>query len=265
MRLLISRRATRWEAGRFVVEGPKLVGEALDAGAAVETVFIDTGAGDTHRDLAERASARGARILDTAPGVLTRACDAATAQPIAAVVEMLHRPLGDLAVVGPDLAVAGPDLVVVCVGLQDPGNAGTVLRSAAASGAGAVVFCSGAVDVYNPKAVRASAGALFHVPVVADAPAGRVLDEMGNWGLRRIATVARGGRPYDRVDLAGPCALVLGSESRGLPAELAGRMDEQVTIPMISATESLNVAMAATIVCFEAARQRRVRTDGRAG
>lgn len=254
----MGRRATRWEAGRFVVEGPKLVGEALDAGAAVETVFIDTGAGDTHRHLAERASARGARILDTAPGVLTRACDATTAQPIAAVVEMLHRPLDDL-------AVAGPDPVVVCIGLQDPGNAGTVLRSAAASGAGAVVFCSGAVDVYNPKTVRASAGALFHVPVAADAPAGRVLDEMGNWGLRRIATVARGGRPYDRVDLAGPCALVLGSESRGLPAELAGRMDEQVTIPMISATESLNVAMAATIVCFEAARQRRVRTDGGAG
>ena len=235
-----------------MIEGPKLVGEALDAAAAVETVFLDAGADDSHRQLAEQAGRGGARIFDTAPGVLTRACDATTAQPIAAVVRMLHRPLGDL-------AAARPDPVVVCVGLQDPGNAGTVLRSAAASGAGAVIFCSGAVDVYNPKAVRASAGALFHVPVVADAPAETALDEVGRWGLRRIATVARGGRPYDRADLAGPCALVLGSESRGLPDQLAGRMDEQVTIPMVSATESLNVAMAATVVCFEAARQRRAR------
>lgn len=182
--------------------------------------------------------------------MLSKACAATTAQPVAAVVEMIHRPLSGL-------AGTRPDPVVVCVGLQDPGNAGTVLRSAAASGAGAVVFCEGAVDVYNPKAVRASAGALFHVPVVAAAPAGETLDELARWGLRRIATVANGGRPYDAADLARPCALILGSEGHGLPAELGDRLDEAVTIPMVTSTESLNVAMAASVVCFEAARQRR--------
>ncbi len=238
-----------------MVEGPKLLAEALDAGAAVETLFVDADAGDPHRELAERAAAVGGRVLETAPGVLARACDATTAQPVAAVVQMLHRPLESLAPAG------SSDPVVVCVGLQDPGNAGTVLRSAAAAGCGAVIFCAGAVDVYNPKAVRASAGALFHVPVAADAPVHEALEEVARWGLRRIATVVRGGRPYDRTDLAGPCALVLGSESRGLPAELAVRMDEQVTIPMASGSESLNVAMAATVICFEAARQRRARAD----
>lgn len=257
LRLLAGRRAARREAGRFVVEGPKLLGEALAAGATVDAVYLDSSAGEELRELAGRAGRRGARILETAPGVLTRACDTVAAQPVAAIVET---PAVSLA----DLEGRRPDPVVVCVDLQDPGNAGTIVRSAAASGAGAVIFGSGAVDVYNPKAVRASAGAVFHLPVVTGAPAGETLDRLGLWGLRRIATTARGGHPYDRADLAGPCALVLGGESRGLPDGLAGRLDQLVTIPMVATSESLNVAMAATIVCFEAARQRRERS-GAAG
>ncbi len=253
LRLLAGRRAARWDARRFVVEGPKLLQEALAAGAAVEAVYLDDGsATPEHLGLAEQARERGARLYRTVPGVLARACDAVTPQPVAAVVEMVDQPLDRL-------AALRPDPVVVAVDLQDPGNAGTVIRSAAASGVGAVVFCAGAVDIFNPKTVRASAGSVFHVPMAAGAAVEDALEAVAAWGLRRVATVARGGRPYDQTDLGRPTAIVLGSESHGLPERLADRLDERVTIPMVAATESLNVAMAATVVCFEAARQRRLR------
>ena len=233
-----------------MAEGPKLLAEALAAGVEVETVFVAPDAGAAHRDLAERARAAGAEVVPVAPGVLERAGDAVTPQPVTAILPMLHVALDVL---------TGRDLVVVLAGVADPGNAGTVVRSAAAAGGGAVVFCEGAVDMYNPKAVRASAGALFHVPLVAGPDPAASLEQLGRGGLRRVGTVVRGGADYAATDLARPTALVLGSESHGLPAAADDLLDERVSIPMDPATESLNVAMAATIICFEAARQRRGR------
>jgi RNA methyltransferase, TrmH family len=122
-----------------------------------------------------------------------------------------------------------------------------------------VVFCAGSVDVYNPKAVRSSAGAVFHVPVVAGCEAREVFDELARWGLRLMGTAAAGGSDYADTDLAAPVALIFGSESSGLPTELEQRLDERITIPMSAGVESINVAMAAAVLCFEAARQRRAR------
>jgi TrmH family RNA methyltransferase len=174
-----------------------------------------------------------------------------TPQSIAGVVSMLDVPLSSVTGARPLLAVA-------CVEMQDPGNAGAVLRSACASGAGAVVFSAGSVDVYNPKTVRSSAGALFRVPVVAGEPqAEDVLDELGRWGLRRVGAVVAGGLEYTEEDLAAPLALV--------PPALGSRLDGCLSIPMAGATESLNVAVAAAVICFEAARQRRAAGAGRSG
>jgi TrmH family RNA methyltransferase len=257
LRRLVERRAARWEAHQFVVEGPRLLGEALASGAEIETVYLDTAdATAEHRDLAERCASTGARTTVLQPGVLARACDAVTPQPIAGVVSMVDVALGALQ--GRDLRPA-----VVCVGLQDPGNAGTVLRSAAASGAGAVVFCAGSVDLYSPKTVRSSAGAIFHVPVVAGLEADEIFDELAHWGLRLVGTASAGGDDYLDVDLVAPAALVFGSESSGLPAGLEVRLDQRVTIPMSAGVESINVAMAASVLCFEAARQRRLLELGR--
>ncbi len=141
--------------------------------------------------------------------------------------------------------------VVVAAGLADPGNVGTILRSAEAAGADAVVLTAGAVDVFNPKVVRASAGALFRVPVAVDVAAGA----LGDLGVALLGTVATGGVPYDEAPLDGACALVLGNEAHGLPPGLA--LDGLVSIPHAGRAESLNVAMAATVLCFEAARRRR--------
>lgn len=249
LRRLVSRRASRWEEGRFVAEGPKLLDEALRAGAMVDAVYLDArDAGAEHRELAGRAAQAGATVMEVEPGVLQRACDAVTPQPVAALVTMGHVPLESLSLAG---------LTVICAGVQDPGNAGTIVRSASASGAAAVVFCAGAVDIYNPKAVRASAGTVFHVPLVAGTETAEVLDHLGARGVPRVGTVARGGRDHDAVDWTGPTGLILGSESHGLSGDLEARLDGRVTIPMHAAAESLNVAMAATVICFEADRQRR--------
>jgi TrmH family RNA methyltransferase len=194
--------------------------------------------------------ATGADRHDLAPGVLERVADTVTPQPVAAVVARVDVDLD---------ALRGAQLVVVCVDVRDPGNLGSVLRVAEGSGAGGVICCEGSVDAYSPKTVRASAGSLFHVPVVAGGEPLEVLDRMGRWGVHRVGTDVRGGAPYDRVDLTAPTAVVLGNEAHGLPTGLAGELDDTITIPMIGRTESLNVGMAAAVICFESARQRRAR------
>lgn len=247
LRRLLTRRSAREAERAFVVEGVKVLSEALDAGVPVESVYLaPDGAGA--EAVAQRAFDVGARVYELAPGVIERVADTVTPQPVMAVVPFVDRPLAD---------VAGSDLLVVAVDVRDPGNAGTVVRSAEAAGAGGVLFCDGSVDVFNPKTVRASAGSLFHVPVVAGGDAVQVLREMASWGTRTLATCAAGGTDYTDVDLTVPVAFVLGNEANGLPPDVEALVDERVTIPMVGRSESLNVGMAAAVLCFEAARQRR--------
>jgi RNA methyltransferase, TrmH family len=246
LRRLLSRRSAREDERVFVVEGGKVLTEALDAGVDVESVYVVAGA--PADPVAERALAAGARIFQLAPGVLERVADTVTPQPLLAVVPFVDRPLE---------AVRSGQVLVVAAEVRDPGNAGTLLRSAEASGADGVLCCEGSVDMYNPKTVRASAGSLFHVPVVAGGDPVEVLSEMATWGIRRLATSASGGRDYTEVDLTERTAFVLGNEAHGLSPALTDLVDGWVTIPMRGRTESLNVGMAAAVLCFEAARQRR--------
>ena len=228
-----------------MVEGAKLVAEALDAGAAVQSAYVADGAPVA---LLDRLLQAGVRVHPLEPGVIERVADTVTPQPIAAVVGYIDTELEKL---------RHASFLVVCVDVRDPGNAGTVLRSAEAAGADGVVCCEGSVDVYNPKTVRASAGSLFHVPVVVGGSPTATVDAVKSFGLTRMATVAHGGADYATVDLTGRFALLLGNEAAGLPPELVDEVDAQLSIPMAGRTESLNVGMAAAVVCFEAARQRR--------
>jgi TrmH family RNA methyltransferase len=206
-------------------------------------VFVSPGADER---VVEQAVAHGARRHDLAAGVLEHVADTVTPQPMAAIVGRVDVELDALRAV---------PFLVVCVDVRDPGNLGTVLRVAEGSGAGGVICCEGSVDAYSPKTVRASAGSLFHVPVVAGGEPLEVLDRMGRWGVHRVGTDAHRGTPYDGVDFTAPTALVLGNEAHGLPDELATQLDGTVTIPMAGRTESLNVGMAAAVLCFERARQ----------
>lgn len=233
------------------MEGAKVLGEALDAGAAIEAVFAVEG---TNEPVLDRVRNLGVPVHALVTGVMERITDTVTPQAVLAVASLANHTLGELRA-----GLLGGGFVVVGADLRDPGNAGTIIRSAVAAGAVGVVLCEGSVDATNPKAVRSSAGALFHVPVVAGADAASVVGELRSWGVRSWAAVAH--RPkaafYDRCDLSGPTALVIGNEAHGLSPALESIVDGVVSIPMAGHAESLNVAMAATVLCFEAARQRR--------
>jgi TrmH family RNA methyltransferase len=146
--------------------------------------------------------------------------------------------------------------VVVCVDVRDPGNTGAVIRLADAAGADAVVCCDGTADPFNPKTVRASAGSVLHLPIVVGGAPDEVLAVLGARGMQRVAAVVRDGTPYTDLDVSGPLALVLGNEAAGLPDDMAGSIDDAVTVPMAGRAESLNVAMAAAVLCFEVRRRR---------
>ena len=245
LRQLLERSSVRRREQAFVVEGPTLVGDALDAGRALECLFLGP---DVTEPVVDRALALGVPVFELAPGVLERVAGTVTPRPVLAIARMVDVDLAEL---------SEETLVVVCVEVRDPGNLGTVLRSAEAAGVGGIICCDGSVDLYNPKCVRASAGSLFHTRVVARGEPVKVLGTLGEWGLRRLGTRPDGGEPYHRVDLTVPTALVLGNEANGLPAPAAAALDGWVTIPMAGRSESLNVGMAAAVLCFEAARQRR--------
>ena len=215
-----------------MVEGQGLITQAWEAGWEIEAQFCAPGAGAVVPDGA---------VYDLAPNVIERVATTEAPQPVLAVV-----------VQRPSLLPAGATFVVVADRLSDPGNAGTIIRSAEAAGADAVVFTPGSVDPFNPKVVRATAGSLFRVPVVACA-----LDEVRAAGLKVLATSSHQGAAYTDTDLVGPVAIVVGNEAHGVPDDAP--VDGWITIPHEGPAESLNVAMAATVLVFEVARQRRQR------
>jgi TrmH family RNA methyltransferase len=245
LRRLSRRRSARTEAGAFVIDGPTLLAEALAVGLEITEVVAEPGAST---DLLAKADATGAVIHEVAAGTLARAVDLQHPQPVATIARIPADPPLDTR-----------ELAVVAVGVNDPGNAGTLLRSADAAGVDLVVFCDDSVDPYNPKCVRAAAGSLFRLPTIRTAEAVATLQGLHAAGVRTLGLVARGGTDYDTVDYAVPSAVVVGSEAHGLPPAVESLVDEKVTIPMRGPIESLNVGMAGTIVCFEALRQRRNR------
>jgi RNA methyltransferase, TrmH family len=242
--------------GAFVVEGAKLVSGAFEAGAEVESVYVSSSSAPsvTVAETIRRASELGVRVFELAPGVLERVSETVSPQPVLAVVRTPKASLEQL-----DEA----RFVVVCVDVRDPGNAGAVIRAADASGADAMVCCEGTVDPFNPKTVRASAGSVLHLPVVAAPAPTEALGQLGRFGLSRVAAVAHGGTPYTSAELGPRIALVLGNEGAGLPERTWEVLDGSVTVPMAGGAESLNVSMAAAVLCFEVAR-RRSEVPGRA-
>jgi RNA methyltransferase, TrmH family len=252
LRRLSRRRSERAREAAVVIDGPVLLAEALDAGIEVQEVLVDLRAPEGVRAVAGRAAQGGAVVRDVVPEALERAGATVTPNSVVAVAARPEVPLE-----GAVQAATAAASALVLVGVADPGNAGTLLRVAEASGIGAVLFCGDSVDPCNPKCVRASAGALFHVAVTSGGEAVEVLEALGEAGLRRAATTLEGALPYDHADLRGPVALVLGNEAHGLPDGLDDVLDETLTIPMVGRAESLNVAMAGAVLCFEALRQRR--------
>ncbi len=237
------------------IEGANLVEEALRSGLRVPCVFAARG----FENLLERLPLpRQTEVLLAPRRLLDSALTTQTPQPLAALVEPPDWTWAHLLERRRKVA----PLVVVLAGLQDPGNLGAILRSAEAFGAGGVVSLPGTVSAWNPKAVRASAGSVFRLPLIT-ASAEDCFARLREAELRIWTTTVRGAEPADLMDLAAPVALIFGNESNGVPPEVAAMADGAVTISCPGSVESLNAAAAASVLLYEAARQRRGKQRGR--
>ena len=209
-----------------------------------------------HQDLVTAIADAGIPVHVVSGEIMDELAQTVTPQGLLAVCGFVDVPLAEVTRRG------RPGLVALLANVRDPGNAGTVLRTADAAGAHAVVFADASVDPYNGKCVRASAGSLFHLPVVAGSRLEDAVVTMRDAGLRIVAADGRVGRPLDdpevQARLAEPTAWMFGNEAWGLPPELVALADEPVAVPIYGRAESLNLAAAAAVCLYESARAQRV-------
>lgn len=246
------RRSGRAKAGEaFLVEGPQAVREA---GAFLQRLFVTAEAEQAAGDIVAAARDRGAEIVVVSDEILAEVATTVTTQGL----------VGVAAVPAPDLAALGrAGMLVVLHQVRDPGNAGTAIRTADAAGADAVILTSGSVDAHNPKAVRASVGSIFHLPVLGDVAFSQVVQHCREQGVRLVGADAGGDVVHTEADLAGPVALVFGNEAHGLPANVLAECDDVVRIPLHSeprdgytgGAESLNMAATVAVLTYECVRQ----------
>ncbi|WP_193605886.1 TrmH family RNA methyltransferase [Nocardioides dongkuii] len=247
----LSRRSVRTERRLFLADGPKAVEGALSAPGCVVEVFATVAATEQHPDLV-------AALPDGVPWTLVEdrglasLSDSVTPAGVVALCRHLDRPLADL--------LSTPRrLLAICADVRDPGNAGTVVRSADAAGADLVVLAGSSVDAYNPKTVRASVGSLFHLPLAVEPDAEAAVRAAQAAGLTVLAADGDGEVDLFEADqlLAAPTAWLFGNEARGLPSELAALADHRVRIPIHGRAESLNLSTAAALCLYASARAQR--------
>ena len=240
----LSRRKMRQEEGRFVVEGVRLIEEAVHANVQPEQIFYTADVGTRGQKLAERLHAGGVVCLEVTPGIM-RVCSEAETPP--GILAVLPMPATSLPL--------HPTLSLVADALRDPGNLGTLLRTAAASGCDEVLLGPGTVDVYNPKVIRVAMGAHFRLPMAAMTWPG-ITSHLSGLEIWLADAHAPTSAHYATVDWTRPSAVIIGGEAEGASAEAASLATGRVSIPMQRGIESLNAAVAAAIILFEAMRQR---------
>jgi RNA methyltransferase, TrmH family len=275
----LARRSARQRTRMFLAEGPQAVREALawtaaaapdagrpdDAGigrrdggrpgaGVVAELFVTAPGRSRYGEIAGQAAAAGVPVHAVSGEVMAELAQTVTPQGLLAVCRFLDVPLAGL-------TALAPRLVVLLANVRDPGNAGTVLRTADAAGADGVVFSDASVDPYNGKCVRASAGSLFHVPVVVGSPLGEAAAALRGAGLRLLAADGGARRELDQLDAAGelrpPTSWLFGNEAWGLPADLLELADEAVAVPIYGRAESLNLSAAAAVCLYASARAQR--------
>ena len=250
------KRSFRERDRAFLAEGPQSVREALapESASGVRELFVSPDAEARNPELVRTAEGRGIPVHRLGADVLAGLSQTVTPQGIVAVCDLLDVSLAQA------LAVQ-PRLVAVLAQVRDPGNAGTVVRAADAAGADAVVLTSASVDPYNGKCVRASAGSLFHLPLVAGVAVEEAVAGLRAAGLQVLAADGAGSRDLDEAAdeglLAAPTAWIFGNEAWGLPPEVAALADHVVRVPIHGRAESLNLATAAAVCLYASARAQR--------
>lgn len=246
LRDLMSKRSAREEAGLFVVEGVRLSEEALAHGYLPGVLFISDQASPRARQLEQVCRSKGVEVLTVSTDLLTRIADTENTQGVVMLLTFLQQPLP-----------AQLDFVVILDQVRDPGNTGTILRTAAAAGVQAVILPPGNADVFSPKVVRAGMGAHFHVSILtADWTKIQHICRQREKPLKLLLAESGGGKSCWQHDLKQPIALVIGGEAEGASEEARKLCDDLIYIPMPGKFESLNAAVAASILMFETVRQR---------
>jgi TrmH family RNA methyltransferase len=255
----LTKRAFRQRERAFLAEGPQAVAEAHRCGARVSDLFVTVPARSKHAELVAEIADAGIPVHVVSGEIMDELAQTVTPQGLLAVCDFIDVPLSDIT---KRESGTSTELVALLANVRDPGNAGTVLRTADAAGAHAVVFADASVDPYNGKCVRASAGSLFHLPVVAGARLADAVAMLRDAGLRIVAADGRAGRSLDdpevRARLAEPTAWMFGNEAWGLPPELVALADEPIAVPIYGRAESLNLAAAAAVCLYASARAQRV-------
>ncbi len=255
----LAKRSFRGKERRFIAEGPQAVREAIAhaggaAGRTLIELYATPEAAERHPEIVAAARAAGAPVLTATPEVVAEISGTVTPQGLVGLCRFVDTPFAEV-------PAARPRLVAVLAHVRDPGNAGTVLRCADAAGADAVVLTDASVDPYNPKAVRASAGSLFHLPVAVGVSVEEAVAGLRAAGVRVLAADGAGDRDLDEeLDagrMAGPTAWVFGNEAWGLPEETRALADAVVRVPIHGAAESLNLATAAAVCLYASARAQR--------
>ena len=245
------RRVARGDRSLALLDGWHLVEDAAAADLAFDTVAIhDPTLNSRRRELIDQLAQSGARIVQVSGPVLEALSPVRTPT---GVVALARRPdITPAAIVEP-----APALVVLAIGMQDPGNVGATLRAAEAGAATGAIFAGESADPFGWKALRAAMGSTFRLPTLRAADPLGACVALSQHGVRLLSATPRGGRPMGDLDLTGPVAFLLGGEGPGLPDELTEAADAGITIPMQPPVESLNVAVAAALLVYEARRQRR--------
>jgi TrmH family RNA methyltransferase len=240
-------QAALTEDGYCAIEGVRLLEEALRSGLRLKAVFFSQSARERANRLLPQISTHADTLL-LPDAVFRSAVATETPQGVAALVKLKTFAFADL--------LGNNPLILGAAGVQDPGNLGTIIRSAEAMGASGVLTMEGTVHAINPKVIRASAGSLFRLPVVKMDSA-EAVRSLRDQGARILATSSHKGIPLDEADLTEACCIFVGSEGAGISKELIAEADEVIAIPHSERVESLNAGVAASIILYEAARQRR--------
>jgi RNA methyltransferase, TrmH family len=249
-RELARARQSEGDVSDVLLDGEHLVEEALDAGVALEIVAFAERVVDSRADnLVTRLERAGAQLVRVPEHVLTAMSPARQPSGIVAIARLQPASLDDVLKVQPPLAL-------MLAGIQDAGNVGAIIRAADACGATGIIATDGTADPFGWKALRGAMGSTFRVPIAVKQPVAESLARMKRLGIRLLATAPRDGKMLDACDLSGPIAIALGAEGPGLSDEIAAAADERVTIPMRPPVESLNVAITAALILYEASRQR---------
>ena len=235
---------------QVLLEGAHLVEEALATGVAIETAaFSESAAGGPLASLVSRAERLGCPVAIVADAVFPALSPVQNSTGAVAIARLGRSTVA--------MAIASaPQLVLIVDGVQDPGNIGAIIRAAEGCGATGVIVGSGSADPFGWKALRGSMGSTLRLPVVAGESLLDALDAVKMAGVQVVATAPRGGTLLSHADLRRPVAVILGGEGRGIPESLLATADQRITIPMRPPVESLNVAVAAALVLYEASRQR---------